>query len=233
MSIPTSHLMLSALLTLTLTGCLGGGGDGGDGTPDPGTSDPVLECPFTFELPEDTFDEPGSPALVTFPIFGDGELEQVGEDGQSVQLIASSIQPFLASDGRQDRSPAITLIQNTKGPSALLTPDEVSAETDRLEEAARVTLDAVTARDTVEFGGQTVDVLIASADASIVATVFVPIDAGAFFAPVSLGVYTGRDGCQTTMELTFQAVLAGIAPNTDSTFDTLQAVIDLKVEKGN
>jgi hypothetical protein len=214
-------------LTLLAAGCPGG--ERGEDTEVEATS-----CPFAFaELTGATFDEPGSPALLTFPVFPDGELEQVGADGSATQLIAQSIQPFIDSDGRQDRSPSITFIQNTRGPNAVFTPAEVGAEYDRLANNAAVTLGATTSNTTVELGGQDANVLVASADASLVATVFVPVDDGAFFAPVSLGVYAGRAGCGSTMEDTFEALLAGVALNADSTFDELEAVVELKAEKQN
>ena len=177
--------------------------------------------------------QPDSPALLTFPIFSEGELEWVGADGRDVQLIAQSIQPFTDSDGRQDRSPSITYIQNTGGPSILFTPDEVAAEYDRLATNAQVSLDATTSSETVELDGQRANVLVARAEASIVATVFVPLDGGAFFAPVSLGVYAGRAGCTATMESTFTALLEAVALNADSTFGELDAVTELKAQKTN
>ena len=230
---PIELATLCALFTgvaLSL-GCFGDqGGDGGENN---STQTRSEACPFTFATPTLTLDEPDSPALLTFPIFEEGELEWVGADGRDVQLIVQSIQPFVDSDGRQDRTPSITYIQNTDGPFVLFAPDEVAGEYDRIATNAQASLGATTSNTTIELGGESANVLVARADASIVATVFVPLDGGAFFAPVSLGVYAGRAGCQTTMESTFTALLEGVALNADSTFGELTAVTELKAQKAN
>ena len=228
----TTILACATGLTLTLLtlGCIGASGEGEDNDENNGGGQ-VRACPYTFEDPETMFDVEGSPALLTFATFPEGELETVGADGTDFQYIVQSIQPFIDSDGRQDRTPTITYIQNTKGPFALFTPDEVAGEYDRLANNAEVTLGATSSNTTVDLGGVEANVLVSTADASKVMTVFVPVDEGAFFAPVSIGVYTGRAGCDATRDETFDRLLASIAPNADTTFNELDGIIEVKAQK--
>jgi hypothetical protein len=223
-----SHLALALTATFALA-CSGGNGNGTENN----ENNDAPACPYTFPDPTATFDQADSPALLTFASFPDGETEVVGADGSSFQYIAQSIVPFIDSDGREDRSPTITYTQNTGGAALVFTPDEIAAEYDRRANNAINTLGATTSNTTIQLGGEEVNVLVATADASKTMTAFVPIDSGAFLVPVEVGVFTGRAGCDATRDATFDALKASIALNADSTFGDLAAVQEAKAAKSN
>jgi len=218
-------LAILSITVLASLGCFFGGGEEPDIDPEP------RACPFTFPAADETFDEAGSPALLTFPVF---DLESTGASdvtSSSFQYLVSSSHTFINSDGRPDNSPAISVIQNISGPAVVYTAAELPAEKQRTSTNLANLLDAQTVDETLTLSGVAMDAQISTAPASKQATIYVPLEDGAFFASFVIGVFPARAGCDATVNATFDQVIAGLALNADSTFETLESVIEAKAAK--
>lgn len=216
----SSHIAI--LLTTTFAFACGGGEAN-----EPGGQ----ACPFTFPSPTETFTPAASPALLTFGIFPDAGVTEIGADGAAAQYIVEVPHAFVASDGSTDTSATISYIQNLQGAAVLFTPDEVAAEYDRLANNAAQIFGATTSPSTITLGGEEVNVLVARSDAQISMTVFVPIDDGAFFAPTTITVNAARSGCGDTLEETYADLEASVALNATTTFNEIETVAEAKADK--
>lgn len=195
-------------------------------------NDPKTEpsCPFTFPTPVIQTPSTESVALLTYATFPGVDVDETGADGKDALYLAVSAHRKNAIDGSRINGANITYIQTHQGSSVLFKPKDVAAEYERIKNNAINTLDAKVSNNTITLDGQEANVLIAQADDNIVMTVFVPIDEGQFFAPVSIGVNAGQSGCTETMKTTAQALQASISLNPMSTYNSIPSVAQTKAQ---
>ncbi len=159
-------------------------------------------------------------------MFANVEVLETGEDGEAPQYTAESILEF------SDRNaPAITYIQNTIGPLVLITPEELPAELERVDNNSRAIFNATTSTEMIMLGGQQATVHISKSDAEQIMTIFVPVDDGALLAPVVLGIYAKVAGCEETMSEVFDALKSGVALNAQTTYHDLEKIQQARQEK--
>ncbi len=176
----------------------------------------AARCPFVFPDPEHRFEAETAPVLLSFPVFSvDDHLQIQGDHRSGFQLLVFSAHAFEQA-GQLNTSATIGYIQTMRGPAVLFYPDEISAELDRIDENARMMLDAQTRREWIEIDGISVQAHVSEAEASKIATLMLPVNDGEFFHPVSIGIYTGTAGCEATMATTFDRVLAGASLTLDN-----------------
>lgn len=221
-------VIVVGLLAAVLTG-----GCGEATSADQPTRDRVVQaCPFDFPAPEALFPAENTPVLLTFPIFSlDDHLDVLGANGRGFQLMVFSAHPF-DQDGRLNTSATIGYLQTMRGGSVLLLPEEVSAEFDRIDNNSIAMFEAETRMELIEVGGLEIQAHVAVSDASMIATLMLPINGGEVFHPVSIGVYPGMAGCEETMRVTFDRVIANLSLNLENPhYLGAESIQDILAEK--